>query len=117
MSPSTPKTVPQARGERCPRCLQPVEFHAKRCPNCGEPLSTHRGLSLWIGVGGLLALIFVVGLMWLVVRNDDLAKAPPLFDEQSQARKEQILADPPKENKENKDAKPDKPEKPPPLNQ
>ncbi|HTS60482.1 MAG TPA: hypothetical protein VMH28_00585 [Candidatus Acidoferrales bacterium] len=113
MTPGAGKTSPQPRGERCPRCLQPVHFQAARCPNCGEPLSGgQRRLSLWIGVGGLMVLIFVVGLMWLVVRNDDLVKAPPPPDEQSASK--EILVDPPKENK---DARPEKPEKAPPLNQ
>ena len=103
-------TMPQSA---CPRCLEPVEPRAARCPHCGEPIAGHRNLVLWIGVGGVAVLVFVMGLMWLAVRNDDLMKAQPLPDEESIARKEQILADP----KESKDDKPDKPEKPPPLNQ
>ena len=104
----------QTQGERCTRCLQPVTGRTPRCPNCGHPISQGgRRLSLWIGVGGVSALLFVVLLMWLVVRNEDLQNAPVPVDEQTQAQQE-ILPETSKQAE--KDTKPPEPEKQPPLN-
>jgi hypothetical protein len=89
-----------------------------RCQNCGQPLrSRHRGLMLWIGVGGVTVLAFVVGLMWLVVRNDDLMTAPPPVDEASQAPKQfPQFGDVSKAPDKSAQKEPEKP-KQPPLNQ
>jgi hypothetical protein len=76
-----------------------------------------RHLTLWIGAGGVLVLLFVVGLMRVVVRNEDLAKAPPPVDEQTQTEKEKIFRDEPKEEESSKAAQPEKAPKQPPLNQ
>jgi len=73
-------------------------------------------MALWVGAGGLGALVFVLLLMWLVVHNDDLEKAPAPQDDQ--AAQEMIGDHPPSMNSEpDKSEKKEKPEKPPPLNQ
>jgi hypothetical protein len=69
-----------------------------------------RNLTLWIGVGGVGAILFVVLLMWLVVYNEDVQKAPvPVDDASAQT---DILPETSKEA----DKEPPKPEKAPPLN-
>jgi len=99
----------------CARCKQPVSFQDKRCPGCGQPLTgLTRNLMLWIGVGGVGAILFVVMLMWLVVHNDDLVKAPVPVDEETAARQTEILPETSKEP-EKSNAPPEK-EKTPPLN-
>jgi hypothetical protein len=106
------QNAPRGSGEPCPRCKQPISFQDSRCPNCGERLSgMARNLSLWIGVGGVGAILFVVLLMWLVVYNEDIQKAPVPVDEAT-AQKD-ILPEIPKEAAK----EPPKPEKAPPLNQ
>ena len=77
-------TTPQIA---CSRRTRAVEPQAAHCPHCGEPIAGHRILVLWIGVGGVGVLIFVMGLMWLTVRNDDLMKAPPLPVQESIAQR------------------------------
>jgi hypothetical protein len=90
-----------------------VDAEATRCPKCGQPRSRGgRRLNLLIGAGGLGALLFLVLLMWLVVRDEDARKAPVPVDERAQ---QEVLPEPSKQPE--KDAKPEKPEKPPPLNQ
>ena len=106
------KPPTQRPGEICPRCLRPVEFQALRCENCGQPITGHRNVSLWFGVGGVGALVFLVVLMWMVVHNEDVMNAPVPVDPQSQ--KEELLPD---TSKTDKATEPAKPEKPPPLNQ
>jgi hypothetical protein len=39
---------------------------------------------LWIGVCGLSAIIFLVLLMWLVVRNEDIVSGPVPTEETAQ---------------------------------
>jgi len=103
-----------AASERCQRCFQPVTAAVARCPHCGHPISGNaRRLSLWIGVGGVGAILFLVLLMWLVVYNEDVEKAPVLFDSQS-PRPAEALPDTSKQPE--KPAQPEK-EKKPPLNQ
>ena len=72
---------------------------------------------LGIGLGGVCVLAFVVALMWMVVRDDDLMKAPPPVDEATQAQKLPQLGDLPKgQDKSTQKQTEDKP-KQPPLNQ
>jgi ribosomal protein L40E len=82
-------------GEICHRCLQPISPKAQTCPNCGERHTRTRGVPIFIGVMCLLALIFVVYIMFTVIRNADIDSAPPDQTDQSA---------------------PQQPEKPPPLN-
>lgn len=105
------QNTPTVTGELCPRCKQPISFQDKRCPGCGERLSgMARNLTLWIGVGGVGAILFVVLLMWLVVYNEDVQKAPvPVDDASAQT---DILP----ETSKDADKEPAKPEKAPPLN-
>jgi hypothetical protein len=69
-----------------------------------------RSLTLWIGVGGVGAILFVVLLMWLVVHNEDVINRPVPVDEQSAAQQAPL----PETSKE-ADKEPSKPETPPPL--
>ena len=89
------KVAGQPSGEICHRCLQPIAPRARVCRNCGERHSPN-SLPIFIGVLGLLALVFVAILMVKVIRNSDLDTAP---------------ADPTEESA------PQTPDKPPPLNQ
>ena len=98
--------------EACPRCLRPVPFQETRCENCGQAITGHRNITLWFGVGGVGALVFLVVLMWMVVHNEEVMNAPVPVDTQGQ--KEELLPD---TSKTDKAAEPAKPEKPPPLNQ
>jgi hypothetical protein len=67
----------------CPRCLQPVTVKMARCPNCGDRLPGFRRLPLLLGSVGLLALLFLLGLMVVVIRNDDIENSPPTGAQQS----------------------------------
>jgi hypothetical protein len=71
-----------------------------------------RNLSLWIGVGGVGAILFVVMLMWLVVHNEDVANRPVPVDDETAAKQTEILP----ETSKSADQEPAKPEKAPPLN-
>src|SRR5262249_51761893 len=98
----------------CPRCKQPVTFQDKRCPGCGQPLAGFtRNLTLWIGLGGVGAILFVVMLMWLVVRNDDLVKAPLPVDEETAPVQPDFPRN--RETRKKKRAAQEK-KRPPPLN-
>ena len=109
----TAQIRPAELGERCPRCKQVLDTPARRCSNCGQPISgSGRKLTLWIGVGGVAALLFLVALMWVVVLNEDVMKAPVPVDEQTAARQQEILPETSKEA----DKAPAQPEKAPPLN-
>ena len=62
---------------QCPRCLQPVPASLLRCPRCGNQVPTGlRKISLYIGVIGLLALVFVIGLMVVVIRDEEFMNTP-----------------------------------------
>jgi len=106
-----------ASGERCTRCLQPVASGMRRCGNCGHPVPRGaKSLTLLIGAGGVGALLFLVLLMWLVVRKEDQQNAPAPVDEPARVQQhEEILVETPK--KKEPDSKPEKPDKQPPLNQ
>jgi hypothetical protein len=106
--------APAQHRELCSRCKQHVSFQDVRCPNCGQPLSgTGRHLSLWIGIGGVFAILFVVGLMWLVVHEDDVLKRPVPVDQATASQQSDILPETPKTTGKEEPAKPDKA---PPLN-
>jgi hypothetical protein len=76
------KIAGQPSGEICHRCLQPIAPRARVCRNCGERHSPN-SLPIFIGVLGLLALVFVGLIMVKVMRNPDSDSAPPGQTEQS----------------------------------
>jgi predicted nucleic acid-binding Zn ribbon protein len=83
-------------GEVCHRCLQPIAPNAQTCPNCGERHSPRNRLPIFIGILGLLALVFIAVIMFKTIQNSDADSAPPdQTDEQSA---------------------PQTPDRPPPLN-
>ena len=102
---------PKNATEVCTRCLQPVPASASRCANCGNRVNAFRGLSILVGIIGMAALVFVIVIMFQVVRNVDIESAPP---EQQQ---DESGMTPDKPGMSSEQGKPDKPEKPPPLNQ
>jgi hypothetical protein len=102
---------PQKSREVCPRCLQPVPVKASRCANCGNKVNSFRGLPILVGIVGMAALVFVIVIMFQVVRNVDIESAPP----EKQQDDSGMTQDKPGMSSEQ--GKPDKPEKPPPLNQ
>jgi hypothetical protein len=62
----------------------------------------------------LMALLFIVLLMYRMMTNEDAANAPAPVD-QATAEEQAILPDPPPAN--SKPSEPSKPDKPPPLNE
>jgi hypothetical protein len=102
------------KAERCPRCLQPVPPRLSRCPGCRQPIHSLRSWTLGIGAVGLMALLFVVLLMYRMMSNEDAANAPAPVDEAA-AGQQKSFPDPPPAN--SKSAGPSKPDKPSPLNE
>jgi hypothetical protein len=100
------------RFENCTRCLQPVPVRAARCPGCGQPYKNRRWVPLTIGTIGLLALIFVMGLMYYATWRADLDQAEILADPDGEPQ--EIMVKVPDSN--SKPAAPPAPEKKPPLN-
>lgn len=96
---------------RCPRCLQPVSAKATRCPECFQPIRSHRRLPLVIGVAGLLVMLFAVLVMFRMMRNEDLMRAPVPVDEGAVKESDPFDIPPPASGK------PAQPEKRPPLNE
>ena len=90
------KAAERPSGEICHRCLQPIAPSARRCPNCGERLSPANRVPIFLGILGLLALVFVAIVMITVSRNSDIGSATPNQTEQGAQRQ---------------------PDSPPPLNQ
>jgi hypothetical protein len=90
------KAAERPSGEVCHRCLQPIAPSAQTCPNCGERHSPTRRFPIFVGILGLLALVFVAIIMIQVIQNNDIdTSAPDQTDEQSA---------------------PQTPDRPPPLN-
>jgi hypothetical protein len=73
----------QPLGEICHRCLQPIAANARRCPNCGELHSPTNRIPIFIGIMGLLALVFVAVIMIRMARNSEIDSAPPEQTDQS----------------------------------
>ena len=90
------KAAERPSGEICHRCLQPIALSARRCPNCGERLSPANRIPIFLGILGLLALVFVAIVIITVSRNSDIGSATPNQTEQGAQRQ---------------------PDSPPPLNQ
>ena len=107
-------TLYDPKAERCPRCLQPVPPRVSRCPGCRQPVQSLRSFPLVIGAACLMALLFVVLLMYRMMRNEDAANAPAPVDEVT-AEQQRLFPDPPPPD--SKPAPPSKPDKPPPLNE
>lgn len=110
--------------ERCIRCYEPVPVNAARCPHCRQPLSNaKRFVPMIVGAAGVLALLFLLVMMYRVVYLTDLEHAKPLEDEQSVARDPfanpatSASQDKPAAKSDDKPAETAKPDKPPPLNQ
>jgi len=65
-------TVGQSRGEEiCPRCRLGIKKDVRRCPHCGERLSATSKLPIYVGIIGLLALLFVAYLMIQTIEQSD----------------------------------------------
>ena len=103
--------APKRSNEICARCLQPVAAKASRCPHCGNKVNAYRGLPIVVGIVGMIALVFVIVIMFQVVQNVDIESAPP-----AQQQDDPITAQP-KPGMSSEQEKPQKQEKPPPLNQ
>jgi hypothetical protein len=68
----------------CPRCMLAIKVDARRCPHCAEHLSATSKFPLYVGIVGLLALIFVAFIMIKTIRQSDLnADTPPTDDQQN----------------------------------
>jgi len=55
----------------CPRCKVAVTKDVRRCPECGERISRNSNAPLYIGVVGLLALLFAGLLMVKTIKDSD----------------------------------------------
>jgi hypothetical protein len=108
--------------DKCSRCLQPVPVAAKRCPQCGQPISKARRLIFMsVAAAGVLALLFMLVVMYRVVYLADMQHAPTLEDDQAvpadaMATPPATSQDVPLPPKDDKPSAPPEPEKPPPLN-
>ena len=90
-------TVSKGKRDICPRCLLKVALGAKSCPSCGMRLvATHR-IPIYVGIVGVLMLIFVSLVMIMTIRRED-----------AEARSSADVDDAPSTNSG--------PSKPPPLN-
>ena len=87
------KAAERPSGEICHRCLKPIALSARRCPNCGERLSPANRIPIFLGILGLLALIFVAIVMVKVSRSSDIRSAPP--DQTEQGAQQQPNSPPP----------------------
>lgn len=58
-------------GVKCLRCMQPLPENAKRCPNCRTPRPGGRGLPIFFGLAGVVALIVLVLAMIRVVQYEE----------------------------------------------
>jgi hypothetical protein len=75
MSPKDPK---RAR-EVCPRCRLDIVLNARRCPHCGEHLVAANRFAIYIGIVGVLALMFMGLVMLQGIHRED-QDAAPAFD-------------------------------------
>jgi len=62
-------------GDICPRCHMAVASDSQDCPNCGERGNSTRRFPIYIGIVGLLALMFVAFVMVRAIRREDAAAA------------------------------------------
>src|ERR1700691_4208521 len=66
----------------CPRCKLAIKVDARCCTHCGERLSATSRFPLYVGIIGLLALLFVAFIMIKTIRRSDLNADTPLTDGQ-----------------------------------
>jgi hypothetical protein len=66
----------------CPRCKLEIKVDARRCLHCGEHLSATSKFPLYVGIVGLLALLFVAFIMVKTIRQSDLNADTPSGDQQ-----------------------------------
>jgi hypothetical protein len=79
----TLETPVRSRAEDvCPRCKLAIKVDALRCPHCGEHLSATSKFPLYVGVIGLLALLFVAFMMVKTIRRSDLNADTPAAGDQ-----------------------------------
>jgi hypothetical protein len=60
----------------CSRCSRTIPAKAAKCPYCGLKQSQGRHFPLFLGVCGLMALVFVIGLMIYSIRQSDIQANP-----------------------------------------
>jgi hypothetical protein len=110
-----PQAIANLKDNHCPRCLQPVPDRAARCPGCGQPVqSSSHVLRLVIGFAGMIAIIFLVVLIFQTVRIEDAGKSEAAV-ENGQKTPEEELFPPVAPDTGSKQAP--TPEKKPPLNE
>jgi hypothetical protein len=69
--------TPISRDDLCERCMQPVPRSHARCPHCGIPRLRARRYTIWLGIAGLVALVFVVLMMVKAIHDADIAAVLP----------------------------------------
>jgi hypothetical protein len=79
----TVETPVRSRAEDVwPRCELAIKVDALRCTHCGERLSATSKFPLYVGLVGLLALLFVAFMMVKTIRRSDLNADAPLPSDQ-----------------------------------
>jgi hypothetical protein len=65
------KLAPPRAESVCPRCRVVIKRETRQCPHCGERISTSKA-PIYMGIVGLLALLFVGFLMLQTIKDSDL---------------------------------------------
>ena len=108
--------------DKCARCLQLVSSKDARCPHCGQPTNNPRRLVLMgVATAGVMAILFVLVVMYRVIYLADLEQAAPLEDPEAEPAAAFVEGSATSQDvsvpkQEEKPAAPAEPEKPPPLN-
>lgn len=62
----------------CPRCRVNVPLSSKRCPECGERLIQTHNVPIYVGIAGVVTLLFIILLSVVVIRHEDEAAQPAI---------------------------------------
>jgi NMD protein affecting ribosome stability and mRNA decay len=62
--------------EACSRCHVEIPLNVKRCPHCGERRIPSNRIAIYVGVAGVLALLFATLIMLHGIRRADFEAAP-----------------------------------------
>jgi ribosomal protein L40E len=68
----------QVKGPICARCTVAIPPKAARCPTCGTLTPRTKAMPIFAGICGILALAFIVLVMWYSAREseDPVPEAP-----------------------------------------
>ena len=84
------------RQDVCHRCLEPLPPNATRCTSCGERRQGTIGrVPLLIGTAGVLALVFLVWIMVVVIKNEEFMNSPSVDENGFTQQQQEQPAKPP----------------------